>query len=506
MSKWKQPIGYILTAGTVKPDILQKLTQNCLSRLERIGLNPVVIICDQGSNNRSFLQRLEGVSIEKPYIVHNSKKVFIMYDPPHLLKNIRNNFMKANYKFNDVDIKWEFIVDFYNTDKAMSIRMAPKLTDKHIILAPFAAMRVNFAAQVLSHSVAAGINTLCALNHLPEEASSTAEFIETFDQLFNAFNSTCLSSSHKYKHALRENSGHIPFLHSCLRYLSKLKTGQNVVVPCIVGWQISINGLLGIWEELAKKGFNYLLTNRLNQDCLENLFSVIQQKGGFQDNPDPQEFRGAFRQVIVEKLFVHSSSANCEIDADKILLDISNVTVLKKMTKDTPQTEHSIMPVTLVAPPVSLEKRNVVAYMAGYLLKQYSMDDCMICKQMFQIEHLPETSPLSAFELVRFKESTGKLTYASTDFINFVQSIETLFCSIFGGVMHMSNLLLTLCITAEKEVMQVNKCGNPVCLHRIHDSVRLFMIVHIHHAIKMANIGRTYGHKRNRKMLKLCHE
>ena len=99
----------------------------------------------------------------------------------------------------------------------MSIRMAPKLKDKHIILPPFSATRVNLAAQVLSHSVAAGINTLCALKHLPDEASAAAEFIETFDQLFNAFNSARLNSSHKYKNALSESSGHFPFLISCLR-------------------------------------------------------------------------------------------------------------------------------------------------------------------------------------------------------------------------------------------------------------------------------------------------
>ena len=91
--------------------------------------------------------------------------------------------MKSNYKYDSTEVKWEYIVDFYNKDKTMSIRMAPKLKDKHIILPPFSAMRVNLAAQVLSHSVAAGINTLCALKHLPDEASATAEFIETFDQL-----------------------------------------------------------------------------------------------------------------------------------------------------------------------------------------------------------------------------------------------------------------------------------------------------------------------------------
>ena len=112
-----------------------------------------------------------------------------MYDPPYLLKNVCNNFVKSNYKYDNVDIKWEYVVDFYNTDKAMSIRMTPKLTDKYLTLPPFAAMRVNLATQILSHSVAAGIDTLCSLGNLPDEASATAEFIETFDQLFNVFNS-----------------------------------------------------------------------------------------------------------------------------------------------------------------------------------------------------------------------------------------------------------------------------------------------------------------------------
>ena len=275
LSKWKQPLAYFLTAGTVKSDDLQKLTRRCLDKLDEIGLHVKVLICDQGLNNRSFFETQEKVSLDKPYITHNNKKVFVMYDPPHLLKNVRNNFMKSNYTYDNVDIQWAYIVDFYNMDKAMSIRMAPKLTDKHITLPPFTAMRVNLATQVLSHSVAAGINALCNMEHLPDDASDTAEFIETFDQLFNAFNSRSLTSSHKYKGALSEKSPHIPFLQSCLRFLSKIKTGGNVVVPCLTGWQISITSLIHLWKELQNCGFKYLLTNRLNQDCLENLFSMI---------------------------------------------------------------------------------------------------------------------------------------------------------------------------------------------------------------------------------------
>ena len=56
-------------------------------------------------------------------------------------------------------------------------------------------MRVNLAAQVLSHSVAAGISFLVTCKELPEEAIHTAHFVEHFDNLFNTFNSRSLRSS-----------------------------------------------------------------------------------------------------------------------------------------------------------------------------------------------------------------------------------------------------------------------------------------------------------------------
>ena len=64
LSKWKQPLAYFLTAGIVKPETLQRLTRICLDKLEKIGLYPKALGCDQGSNNHNFLHKLEKVSIE----------------------------------------------------------------------------------------------------------------------------------------------------------------------------------------------------------------------------------------------------------------------------------------------------------------------------------------------------------------------------------------------------------------------------------------------------------
>ena len=54
-SKWKQPIGYFLTSGTVSPNALKSLLLSAVHRLTSVGLNVISVICDQGANNRSIL-------------------------------------------------------------------------------------------------------------------------------------------------------------------------------------------------------------------------------------------------------------------------------------------------------------------------------------------------------------------------------------------------------------------------------------------------------------------
>ena len=87
---------------------------------------------------------------------------------------------KADLKVGDNMVSWQHIVDFYNIDKVQMIQLAPKLTDKHIQLPPFSAMRVNLAAQILSHSVAAGISFLVKVKELQDDAMVNCKIHRTF--------------------------------------------------------------------------------------------------------------------------------------------------------------------------------------------------------------------------------------------------------------------------------------------------------------------------------------
>ncbi|GFS12820.1 THAP domain-containing protein 9 [Elysia marginata] len=66
---------------------------------------------DYGSNNRAVMQKL-GVTISKPYAFFGGKKLFMMFDPPHLMKSLRNNSKRHGFKNGEHDVPWHFIEKF----------------------------------------------------------------------------------------------------------------------------------------------------------------------------------------------------------------------------------------------------------------------------------------------------------------------------------------------------------------------------------------------------------
>lgn len=76
-----------------------------------------------------------------------------------------------------------------------------------------------------------------------------------------------------------------------VRVLDKYNTDITNKMKFIRGWQISINGVLHLWDILKGVGFDYLFTRRLTQDCLENTFGTIRQQTGNCVNPTPVQFQ-----------------------------------------------------------------------------------------------------------------------------------------------------------------------------------------------------------------------
>ena len=524
-SKWKQTIGYFLSSGPVSGENLQTLIKDAIDRLTSVGLSVKVTICDQGSNNRKFVD-LCGVTLEKPYFTHNNQKIYVMYDPPHLLKSIRNNLKSSGFIYKGEKVKWDYVSQFYEKDVKSKLRLAPKLTDDHLETPPFAKMRVPLAAQVLSHSVAAGINTYCQLGELPKEAQTTADFIEHMDQVFNAMNSRSVASSQKMGHAVSQSSKHLEFFENSLQFFDDLKVDSSNTIYCVNGWKLSIKATMELWHDLHNDHeYGFLLTNRLNQDCIENLFSIIRGKGGHRVNPSSMEFRAAFRQVAFDQIVEQSAGSNCAADTDDILLTMTNVqdgdlceNVCDQSVNPSPSSscDEQNPPVEKLAgleyllvmkPPTEIPEQNVEAYMAGYLLKKSDIASCTTCKEQL-VYTTPPDSDLYTFLRSKAYSVENTLHYPTEAYVTFIENIEALFVKIFDAVKCMTGVLAR----THKNILSTGddflNCDKPACKIKLNAMMKLYIRVRLYHALKTANRrnkSNKPGVKRNRKLMILQH-
>ena len=140
-----------------------------------MGLQVISIISDQGSNFLSFTQD-QGVAVQRPFLEMRGKRYYIIFDPPHLLKSLRNNLLKYNFLFENKIASWDHIKTFYNKEREKPIRTAPKLTSKHIDPNGFMKMKVKFASQVFSHSVSAGMLLYVRFGGLPSRQQVQLNF------------------------------------------------------------------------------------------------------------------------------------------------------------------------------------------------------------------------------------------------------------------------------------------------------------------------------------------
>lgn len=77
-------------------------------------------------------------------ITINGHSLSVIYDPPHLIKGLRNNFLTKNIKFGGKISKWSDIVDVYKTDcNHAQMRLMHKLTDEHVIPEKIKKMKVS---------------------------------------------------------------------------------------------------------------------------------------------------------------------------------------------------------------------------------------------------------------------------------------------------------------------------------------------------------------------------
>lgn len=283
-SNYKMPMAYFLSSTAVSGSTLSQLLRQCLSVSENCGLDIKAVVCDQATTNQSLCKTFK-VSPEYPFFLVGEKKIYFIFDIVHLIKNIRNRLREAPFIIDSTLVKWSDIRDAYYIDKNLKkSRCLGHLSEKHVNPNNFEKMTVYLATQIFSHRTSTGIKTMREMGELRSEtALNTAEFLMNVNNIFDILNSKYETASNPYKRALsKDNLLGIEVLQKAREQIKSWRVDTSTtdrrihsIPPCFTGLQVTINAVIQLWGDLSQLGSKYLLTSRLNQDCLENCFSEI---------------------------------------------------------------------------------------------------------------------------------------------------------------------------------------------------------------------------------------
>ena len=325
----KKAIAYFATqscSGTILFSLLWK----AVGYLETYAnVRVIAFASDKASPNQAFYQMHKSEDEEIAYKAKNpfardgERHIYFFSDAPHLLKTLRNNLAnsgsgkKTRLLWNQGhDLLWKHVQDCYEEDTKCQVRKLPKLTSEHIYLNSYSVMRVNLAAQVMSHSVSRVMESYC-----PAESFETAKFIALVDKFFDCMNSRSLNEAERKRKPFLApyksiDDPRFDFLErDFLGYMDKWKTAVEtrkgkfsnaerakmfISQQTYDGIRVSIHSLVECTKYLLENGLQYVLSSKFNQDPLEQHFGRHRMLARRSTNPTIQAYGFQERRLSLQ--------------------------------------------------------------------------------------------------------------------------------------------------------------------------------------------------------------
>lgn len=540
---WTQILGVFATKTNAKAKVLQKLLIEAVILSENAGLFVDCITGDGASWNRS-MWKLFGIGVHsKPknrknvdkkcqkkikntgkknkvkrilaggvikfkvkHPVDDKRFLHFVSDFPHLLKCIRNSFLKRGYNTPDGEVRMEHIKAAWDQDQnPVCLRVMPKITKTHLFPNNFEKMRVNLAFQLFSSEVLKGLYIYN--QQIVEQYGNvqpTISFIEKMQRLIE------IMSSRTSKNALRQGSDNYLFIEEFLTYLNtwELHTKDKkgfLTESTTVGLKVSLSSVLSLIKYLTSElGYKYLLTSRLSQDRIENLFGIIRQSNGCSDHPTSAEFITIVECLCFYNLARPPTGSNVQVEIINSLLTAPSkkhkVDKFDNLIESGEFWEnlksHNFDHTQLIE---QHSDARIIYYVAGYVTRKFnSIAKCNLCEINLQQDKSSITDPVADF--TKYFDKHG-LLYPSNNLFNLVFELENKFTNCFSfnklhrdsivdivTTLNVSNSVKVGCI--EHQNMLTNKI------------VKFYILTRLYFYLKQLNKNRESKRERQ-KYLKL---
>jgi len=429
-SNWKQQV-YV--------DFDKKMTKeiifDVIEKLDEIGFKTICCVSDCGGGNIGLWKALD-INYENPvFSIPNGREIVYVPDVPHILKLLRNWLLDTGFLIGDQIINkkpLESLISKTSTE----LSVCHKLNSEHLTCAGPQRQKVRLASQLLSHTTA-----IALLHYKPIEDNKlledTANFIELINNWFDLMNVRHPNDKRTpfttpYGLALEEQDLLLNKMYDTIFSMRCTgKFGLQIFQKAIL---MQINGTKVLLKILQQNGLKYMLTCKINQDALENLFSQLRGRGGLDDHPTPLNALYRLRMLILGKnpgitsqqtntTHVNNEEFMVATALKKINLKINNVENLDESGSTTESDNDSLQEIDNK---YEMEE-DATEYLAGWVAKKFKIQFPELgstttkCNLESPLEHDYQI-PTWIHHL-----SYGGLIAPSQDFKNKVIRIERLF-------------------------------------------------------------------------------
>jgi hypothetical protein len=427
--RFKTPVAYFLTR-TLSAVVQKELVLHVLDELHNRGFEVVSLTMDGHATNVSMCRSL-GCSFSLPdnfrswfLLPGSEKKIFVLYDACHMLKLVRNMLEAYGTVWSAKGpISWKFITDLHRIQQTVGLRAANRLSQRHVGFKQ-QIMKVSLAAQTLSSSVASTMQLLMDLG-FPEfrEAAGMIEFLQIIDRLFDSLNS-CSPKARGFKAPIRQTNAQSirEFLLTTRQYLIGLHLEDGTPLftskrcTCIIGFIADIDAAIAMMEYLLSYQ-DYILMYKFSQDHLELFFNAVRRSGGWNNNPTANQFKYAFRRLIVRSGVQAGKTGNV-VAVDEISADVAADPNIWSQSSGATSILHDHSDYTL--PAVFVDNafhhcsalldamlQNTLVYIAGWVVrKMFEHLRCETCRLSLISTEMP-TEYYESYHLLTLKDNGG---------------------------------------------------------------------------------------------------
>ena len=474
-SRWKQTIAYHFTTGSTDGTVFKDIILDIISHAADIGLYVQAVTSDMGSANRAMWKSF-GIICGKhcktihriPHPSETEGWLYFLADVPHLFKNIKSalisgqNFVLSKDTVERHQLCSNIVSDYPLRDLVCfqehhELKLAPKLTKAKLAPSHFQKMKVSNATHVISHDVSSALIYLANKECRGAEHRTAAWFIETVNHWFELMTSRhpVMALSKMKPDKYRETRS---FLQDVIALFKGIKIGKGEWKPCQTGVILTTTSVLTLAEDLLDAGHKYLLTGRLTQDCLENLFSVVRLRKPI---PSPLEFKFALKLISTAQFLTLPRSGSYSQDDGEFLADFL------KQDVQVPEDDVEVLGIILSDnPDVSClppAERASLYNLAGYCVRSVKKNEttCDTCISELTAEETEYVHPDA--ELTLLKEfKTGCFFRVSDKTFKMILTVEAMFRKAEDKLMDEKNVKGVLLERAQEltEDVKFAECHN----------------------------------------------